>query len=209
MKKDTKNKELLDKMIAEAKSLQKTRDNWQMKLWKEMLKQLPECSDAWFQIKSIVSTAEFVRDHSKYIEIGCFEQEDAPLVVQMLKNMCWQYNNKKVKHGWMLDVVLGMSEYGVTKFRAIGILRCALQIGVLREWFWEEDDNAMFVPSMLDTPITANISYELADEYENTFLECIGQDCDILETEKLLDFFEKYIKDVPDEKLHGEITQKR
>ena len=205
--KDTKNKELLDKMIAEAKSLQKIRDNRQMKLWKEMLKQLPEGSDAWFQIKSIVATAEFVRDHSKYIEIGCFEQEDAPLVVQMLKNMCWQYNNKKVKHGWMLDVVLGMSEYGVTKFRAIGILRCAIQIGVLREWFWEEDENAMFVPSMLDTPITADIAYELVDEYENTFLECIGQDCDILEIEKFLDFFEKYIKDVPDEKSHGEIDE--
>ena len=202
MKKDTKNKELLDKMIAEAKILQKTRDNRQMKLWKEMLKQLPECSDAWFQIKSIVATAEFVCDHSKYIEIGCFEQDDAPLVVQMLKNMCWHYNNKKVKHGWMLDVVLGMSEYGVTKFRAIGILRCALQVGVLREWFLEEDDNAMFVQSMLDTPITTEIAYELVDEYENTFLECIGQDCDILEIEILLDFFEKYIKDMPEEKLH-------
>ena len=192
--KDTKNKELLDKMIAEAKSLHKIKENKQLKLWEAMLEQLPDLSDAWWEIDKIVSTAKFMRDHSKYIELGNCDLEDAPLVVQMLKNLCSYYNDPKVKSGWMLDAVLGMDEYGISKIRAIGILRCALQVGVLREWFWVDDINAPAVPSMLDTPITEDVAYELANEYKNALFECIGPDCDIHEVMKFGDFLKKYIK---------------
>ena len=207
MKKDTKNKELLDKMIAEAKSLHKTKEDKQLKLWKEMLKQLPDLSDAWYEIKSIVATAEFVRDHSKCFELGCFEQEDAPLVVQMLRNMCWNYNRPKPESGWMLDTVLGMDEYGVSTAQAIRILRWSLQLGVLREWFWAEDENAMLVPSILDTPIKSEIACELVNEYKKTLIECFGPNCDLLEIDVFRDFLKKYLKDVPAEKLHGGIDE--
>ena len=207
MKKIQKNKELLDKMIAEAKSLHKTKGDRQLKLWKEMLKQLPDLSDAWYEIKSIVSTAKFMRDYSKFNVLGTCDLEDAPLVVQMLKNLCSYYNNPKVKPGWMLDTVLSMEEYGISKIRAIGILRCALQVGVLREWFWAEDENAMFVPSMLDTPITSEIAYELVNEYTKTLIECFVPYCDLLEIDVFRSFLKKYLKDVPAEKLHGEIDE--
>lgn len=192
--KDTKNKGLLDKMIAEAKALHKTRENLQLKLWEAMLEQFPGCSDAWWEIAKIVSTAKFMRDYSKYIEFGSCDLEDAPLVVQMLKNLCSYYNNPKVKPGWMLEAVLGMEEYGVSKFQAIGILRCAIQVGVLREWFWVDDINAPTVPSMLDTPITADVAEEFVTEYNNTILECIGHCRNVRETEKLRGFLKKYMK---------------
>lgn len=192
--KDTKNKEILDKMIAEANALHKTRENMQLKLWEAMLEQFPECSDAWWEIYKIVSTAKFMRDHSKYIELGSCDLLDAPLVVQMLRNMCWDYNHSKSKSGWMLDTVLGMEEYGISKFQAIGILRCVLQVGVLREWFWVDDINAPSVPSMLDTSITEDVAHELANEYKNTLLECIGPDYDIGQVMKFGDFLKKYLK---------------
>lgn len=205
--KNAKNEELLDKMLVEAKIMRKTREKKQLKLWKEMLKQLPGCSDAWFQIKSIVATAEFMRDHYNEFEIGGFGQDDAPLVVQMLKNLCLDYNHQKPEAGWMLNTVLGMSEYGVSTLQATRILHCALQVGVLREWFWEEDENAMFVPSMLDTPITGEIAEDLVKEYKNALIECSVLDCDLLAVDVFRDFLKKYIKDMPEDKPHGEIEE--
>ena len=192
--KDTKNKKLLSK-------------EKKMKVWKAALENLPDLSDAWWQIKSIVATAEFMRDHSNEFEIGGFGQEDAPLVVQMLKNMCWDYNHPKPEAGWMLNAVLSMDEYGVSTPQAIRILTCALQVGVLREWFWAEDENAMFIPSILDTPITGEIAEDLVKEYKNALLECSVLDCDLLAVDVFRDFLKKYLKDVPVEKLHGEIDE--
>ena len=192
--KDTKNKKLLSK-------------EKQMKVWNDALENLPDLSDAWWQIKSIVATAEFMRDHYNEFEIGGFGQEDAPLVVQMLKNMCWDYNHPKPEAGWMLDTVLSMGEYGVSTSQAIRILTCALQVGVLREWFWAEDENAMFIPSILDTPITGEIAEDLVKEYKNALLECSVPECDLLAVDVFRDFLKKYLKDVPVEKLHGEIDE--
>ena len=190
----TKNKKLLSK-------------EKQMKVWKAALENLPDLSDAWWQIKSIVATAEFMRDHYNEFEIGGFGQEDAPLVVQMLRNMCWDYNHPKPEAGWMLNTVLGMGEYGVSTPQAIRILTCALQVGVLREWFWAEDENAMFIPSILDTPITGEIAEDLVKEYKNALLECSVPECDLLAVDVFRDFLKKYLKDVPVEKLHGEIDE--
>lgn len=138
-----------------------------------MLEQLPRLTDAWWELKRIVETAEFIKDNNSLI--GDCGTEDAPMIVQMLKNLCHDYNskNRTITH-WMVSIVDGMEEYGVGTRESIRILGCALRIGILRESrFYEGESDVWCIPSLLDVPkITHEILDHIINEYEAVLREC-------------------------------------
>lgn len=171
--KDTKNEKLLSKILAQAKRHAKAREKIQMNVWKEMLNQIPKLTDAWWELKRIVETAEFIKDNNSLI--GDCGPEDAPMIVQMLKNLCRDYNSKnRPKTQWMASTVDGMEEYGIGTRESIRILRCALKIGILRKSrFYEGESDVWFIPSLLDEPkITHEIFDHIVKEYEAVLWEC-------------------------------------
>lgn len=160
-------------MMAQTRRLSKKREELQMKVWREMLEQLPMLTDSWWELKRIVETAEFIKDNNH--TIGDCGPEDAPMIVQMLKNLCHNYNSKnRTETHWMVTTVDGMEEYGIGTRESIRILGCALRIGILREnRFYDGDSDVLCIPSLLDT---GKITHELLDhivkEYEVALIEC-------------------------------------
>lgn len=173
--KDHNNTKLLSSMMTKIRRMDTARAKTQVKIWEEMLNQVPELTDAWWELKYIVGTAKFINVIKSNL-IGNCGPEDAPLIVQMLKNMCHAYNAKTgIGYDWMVDTVYGMDEYGVSRREALRILGCALRIGILRESdeirFYEVDP--FFVPSMLDVgEITPEILNTLSEAYSYTLSEC-------------------------------------
>lgn len=168
-----KSTELFRKTILQLKKISKAKNEKQVLVWQEMLNQLPSGTDAWWELKRIAETAEFIKDN--IFSVGNCGPEDAPMVVQMLKNLCHDYNSKnRDETQWMVSTVDGMEEYGVSTREAIRILGCALRIGILRESrFYNGDSEAGFIPSLLDV---GKITHETLDHiikaYEVVLMEC-------------------------------------
>ena len=160
-------------MMAQTRQLSKKREELKMKVWREMLEQLPSLTDAWWELKRIVETAEFIKDNNHLI--GDCGPEDAPMIVQMLKNLCRDYNSKnRTKTQWMVSTVDGMEEYGIGTRESIRIMGCALRIGILRESrFYDGESDVFFIPSLLDEgEITHETLDHIIEEYRVVLREC-------------------------------------
>ena len=172
---DHNNTKLLSSMMTKIRRMDTARVKTQVKIWEEMLNQVPKLTDAWWELRYIVGTAEFING-IRPNPIGNCGPEDAPLIVQMLKNLCHAYNTKTgIGHDWMVETVYGMDEYGVSIREALRILGCALRIGIFRESdelrFYEVDP--FFVPSLLDMgEITPEVLDTLSEAYSYTLYEC-------------------------------------